>query len=227
MREFDLLQDYPKLKNPRLVGNNLRTIDHRIIAAKRDRNFFDGDRNFGYGGFKYDGRWKDIAKRIVGEYKLNDKSRLLQIGSEKGFLLNDIKDLLPKIEMIGLETSEYAIKNSMQSIKENVLLCENYTKLNFPNNHFDFCIALGVVYTQTLPDAILLLKEISRISKKSFITLASYENEYDYWLFKQWTLLGSLTLKKEEWEKVMLHSKYDGDYSFTNSKKLNLQKKIN
>ena len=227
MREFDLLQDYPKLKNPRLVGNNLRTIDHRIIAAKRDRNFFDGDRNFGYGGFKYDGRWKDIAKRIVGEYKLNDKSRLLQIGSEKGFLLNDIKDLLPKIEMIGLETSEYAIKNSMQSIKENVLLCENYTKLNFPNNHFDFCIALGVVYTQTLPDAILLLKEISRISKKSFKTLASYENEYDYWLFKQWTLLGSLTLKKEEWEKVMLHSKYDGDYSFTNSKKLNLQKKIN
>ena len=131
MREFDLLQDYPKLKNPRLVGDNLRTIDHRIIAAKRDRNFFDGDRNFGYGGFKYDGRWKDIAKRIVGEYKLNDKSRLLQIGSEKGFLLNDIKDLLPKIEMIGLETSEYAIKNSMQSIKENVLLCENYTKLNF------------------------------------------------------------------------------------------------
>ena len=227
MREFDLLQDYPKLKSPRLVGDNLRTIDHRIIAAKRDRNFFDGDRNFGYGGFKYDGRWKDIAKRIVGEYKLNDKSRLLQIGSEKGFLLNDIKDLLPKIEMIGLETSEYAIKNSMQSIKENVLLCENYTKLNFPNNHFDFCIALGVVYTQTLPDAILLLKEISRISKKSFITLASYENEYDYWLFKQWTLLGSLTLKKEEWEKVMLHSKYDGDYSFTNSKKLNLQKKIN
>ena len=227
MREFDLLQDYPKLKNPRLVGDNLRTIDHRIIAAKRDRNFFDGDRNFGYGGFKYDGRWKDIAKRIVGEYKLNDKSRLLQIGSEKGFLLNDIKDLLPKIEMIGLETSEYAIKNSMQSIKENVLLCENYTKLNFPNNYFDFCIALGVVYTQTLPDAILLLKEISRISKKSFITLASYENEDDYWLFKQWTLLGSLTLKKEEWEKVMLHSKYDGDYSFTNSKKLNLQKKIN
>ena len=227
MREFDLLQDYPKLKNPRLVGDNLRTIDHRIIAAKRDRNFFDGYRNFGYGGFKYDGRWKDIAKRIVGEYKLNDKSRLLQIGSEKGFLLNDIKDLLPKIEMIGLETSEYAIKNSMQSIKENVLLCENYTKLNFPNNHFDFCIALGVVYTQTLSDAILLLKEISRISKKSFITLASHENEEDYWLFKQWTLLGSIILKKEEWKKVMLHSNYEGDFAFTNSEKLNLQRKIN
>ncbi len=227
MREFDLLQDYPKLKNPRLVGDNLRTIDHRIIAAKRDHNFFDGDRNFGYGGFKYDGRWKDIAKRIVGEYKLNDKSRLLQIGSEKGFLLNDIKNLLPKIEMIGLETSEYAIKNSMPSIKENVLLCENYTKLNFPNKHFDFCIALGVVYTQTLSDAILLLKEISRISKKSFITLASHKNEEDYWLFKQWTLLGSIILKKEEWKKVMLHSNYKGDFAFTNSEKLNLQRKIN
>ena len=109
MREFDLLQDYPKLKSPRLVGDNLRTIDHRIIAAKRDRNFFDGDRNFGYGGFKYDGRWKDIAKRIVGEYKLNDKSRLLQIGSEKGFLLNDIKDLLPKMSFCPANKSKWGV----------------------------------------------------------------------------------------------------------------------
>ena len=80
-----ILQDYPKLKSPRLVGDNLRTIDHRIIAAKRDHNFFDGDRNFGYGGFKYDGRWKDIAKRIVGEYKLNDKSRLYKLEVKKDF----------------------------------------------------------------------------------------------------------------------------------------------
>tara|TARA_A100001037_G_scaffold152697_1_gene137825 strand:+ start:716 stop:1399 length:684 start_codon:yes stop_codon:yes gene_type:complete len=227
MREFDLLQDYPKLKSPRLVGENLRTIEHRIIASKRDKNFFDGDRNYGYGGFKYDGRWKNIAKRIIKEYNLNNKSKFLQIGSEKGFLLNDMRDLLPEIEITGIETSKYAVENSMKTIKENVNFCENYKKLNFPDQYFDFCIALGVVYTQTLSDAILLLKEISRVSKKNFITLASHENEEDYWLFKQWTLLGSIILKKEEWKKVMSYSNYDGDYAFTNSEKLNLQKKIN
>ena len=224
MREFDLLEDYPKLNNPRIVSEKLRTIDHRIIASKRDLSFFDGNRNYGYGGFKYDGRWKNIAKKIIQEYKLNNNSRFLQIGSEKGFLLNDVKELMPNMDIVGLETSEYAINHSMQSVKENIFLYDKYTKLNYPDKHFDFLIALGVVYTQTLSDAILLLKEIGRISKKSFITLASHETEEEYWLFKQWTLLGSIILKKEEWKKVLIHTNYSGDYAFTNSKKLNLQK---
>ena len=224
MREFNLLEDYPKLDKPRMVSDKLRTIDHRIIASKRDLSFFDGDRNYGYGGYKYDGRWKNIAKKIIQEYDLNSDSKFLQIGSEKGFLLNDIKELIPSMNIVGLETSKYAIDNSMQSVKKNILLCDKYTKLNYPDKHFDFLIALGVVYTQTLSDAILLLSEIGRVSKKSFITLASHETEEEYWLFKQWTLLGSIILKKEEWKKVLKHAKYSSDYAFTNSQKLNLQR---
>ena len=64
MREFNLLDEYPKLEKPRFVSNNKRTIINRIIATKRDKNFFDGDRNNGYGGYKYDGRWNVVAKRI-------------------------------------------------------------------------------------------------------------------------------------------------------------------
>ena len=55
MREFNLLGEYPIPDKPRYVGSNLRTINHRIVATYRDKNFFDGDKNFGYGGFKYDG----------------------------------------------------------------------------------------------------------------------------------------------------------------------------
>ena len=57
MREFNLLDEYPKLEKPRFVSNNKKKIINRIIATKRDKNFFDGDRNNGYGGYKYDGRW--------------------------------------------------------------------------------------------------------------------------------------------------------------------------
>ena len=71
-----------------------------------------------------------------------------------------------------------------------------------------------------------ILKNIQRLSKgKSFITLASYETEKDYWLFKDWTVLGSLLYKKEEWKKIMKYAGYKGYYSFTNSKKLNLKRK--
>jgi len=29
-----------------------------IEAKKYDKNFWDGDRRYGYGGYKYDGRWE-------------------------------------------------------------------------------------------------------------------------------------------------------------------------
>ena len=93
MRRFNLLGEYPQPKNPRYVSENLRKIKHRIVASYRDKEFYDGDRNFGYGGFKYDGRWKKVAVKICEEYKLNNNSSFLQLGCEKGFLLHDIKNL--------------------------------------------------------------------------------------------------------------------------------------
>ena len=69
-------------------------------------------------------------------------------------------------------------------------------KLNYKDNEFDFVMALGVVYTHSLGDAIKCLKEIQRVGKgKSFITLASYEDQNDFWLFKQWSLLGTTILR--------------------------------
>ena len=72
MDEFNLLNEYPKLDKPRYVSDDKRTINHRIISSLRDKDFFDGDRNYGYGGFKYDGRWKTIAEKVIDRYKLNE-----------------------------------------------------------------------------------------------------------------------------------------------------------
>ena len=100
------------------------------------------------------------------------------------------------------------------------------TEIEAINTKFDCIIALGAIYIHTLNDAIKLLKNIERLSKgKSFITLASYENQKDYWLFKNWTVLGTLLYKKEEWKKIMKYAGYTGYYSFTNAKKLNLKRK--
>ena len=96
MREYNLLNQYPNPTNERLVGDGLRKIEHRIISTYRDKNFFDGDRNFGYGGFIYDGRWKKIADQICNVYNLNNDSLFLQIGCEKGFLLFDLKKKISK-----------------------------------------------------------------------------------------------------------------------------------
>ena len=170
MREFNLLEEYPSPEKPRYVGSDLRTISHRIVATYRDKSFFDGDRNYGYGGFKYDGRWKKIAKKISNEYNLDNKSSFLQLGCEKGFLLHDLKNILPNLKIHGLENSDYAVKNSMEDVRKYISKTKNYTKLEYEDNKFDFILALGVVYTLNLTDAIQCLKEIQRISKgKSFV----------------------------------------------------------
>ena len=224
MREFNLLDEYPKLDKPRFVSDEKRTIKNRIIASERNYDFFDGERDNGYGGFKYDGRWEKVANKIYNEYKLNEKSSLLQLNSEKGFLISDFKKNFPDIKCIGLETSDYAIDNSIPEIKKNINKVDNYIKLNFLNDTFDFVLAIGVIYALTITDLLKCIKEIQRVGNgKSFITLASYTDEKDYWLFKNWTLIGALILKKEEWVDVLKYANYTGDYYFTNAQTLNLQ----
>lgn len=220
--KYNLLNEYPKSLSPRVVGKSIRTINHRLIATKRDKEFFDGDRNFGYGGFIYDGRWKAIAKKICNEFLLKKNSTVLQINCEKGFLLHDIKQLRDDIKVYGTETSDYAISSSMPDIKSSIHK-SSPCDLKFSDNYFDFVIALGVIYTLTLSDAIIALREINRVSKgKSFITLATYSTEEEYFLFKDWTLLGSLLFKREEWLEILREAKYEGHFWFTDANSLNL-----
>ena len=130
------------------------------------------------------------------------------------------------MNLVGLETSNYAIENTLEEVKENILKVDSYTKLNFKNNQFDFIMALGVIYTYTINQAIKVLSEIERVGVgKSFITLASYTDHNDYWLFKDWTLIGAIILRKEEWLEVLKAANYSGDYYFTNSQTLNIKRK--
>jgi len=222
MREFDALSGYPEPMHPRIVSSNLRTIHHRIVACYRDKEFYDGDRNFGYGGFNYDGRWLPIAKNMCKEYALTDQSSVLQIGCDKGFLLNDFLQVYPGMRVAGTEISDYAIQNAMESVKP-LIQKSPFTNLPFEDDKFDYVIAIGPVYTLNLADAIKCLKEIQRVGKgKSFITLGSYTNKEDFWLFKNWTVLGTSLLHEDEWIEVLKHVGYTGDYKFTGKKSLNL-----
>ena len=220
--EFNLLEGYPEPKNVRKVSKDLRTIKQRIVASRRDFDFFDGERNYGYGGFAYDGRWKPIAERIINNYFKNNTGNFLQINCEKGFLLHDIKELNKNINVYGIEKSKYAISKSMSSVKDNIIFSESL-QIPFADGFFDFLVAIGSVYTFPLNDAITLLKEIQRVSNgKSFITLATYSTEEEYFLFKDWTLLGCLMFKREEWLEVLKEANYQGFYFFHDSSSLKL-----
>ncbi len=222
MREYNALQGYPEPKEPRIVGPTIRTMRNRIIASYRDDRYYDGDRNNGYGGFRYDGRWNPIAEHMFKEYGLYEDSAVLHVGCEKAFLLHDFHQMYPRMTIRGTDISEYALNNAMDDVKP-FLQKSLFTALPFPDKSFDFVIAIGVVYCLNLSDAIKCLREIQRVGKgKSFITLAAYRTEEEKKIFEYWTLLGSTVLHEDDWVEVLTHVGYTGDYKFTTARSLKL-----
>ena len=222
MREFDALKGYPEPKQPRVVGPTIRTIHNRIRATYRDQEYYDGNRNSGYGGFKYDGRWVAVAQNMAKEYGLSESSAVLQLGCEKGFLLHDFHQLYPAMKVRGTDISAYALENAMPLIKPFVQQAA-FTKLPFADGEFDFVMAMGVVYTLNLADAMQCLREIQRVGKgKSFVTLAAYRTEEEFQLFRWWTVLGTTVLHEDEWVEVLKHVGYTGDYKFQTARSLKL-----
>ena len=195
-----------------------RTVINKMYAWELGKEYYDGNRLNGYGGFKYDGRWLKLLPKIIKRYKLSNKSKVLDLGCKKGFLLKDLNILLPGIKSYGIENHPYAIKNAVNC--KSKLILSDYTKLPFKKKSLDFVIAFNSLYMQNLGDVIKSLKEIERVSKKSYIVLASGENDEERNKFYKWTLIGTSILLKKEWKTSFKKIKFKGDYYFSSSKSL-------
>src|SRR5260370_17060375 len=55
------------------------------VAKKYGQDYWDGERQCGYGGYKYDGRWLPIAQGMVAHFGLKPGRRGLDAWSEKSF----------------------------------------------------------------------------------------------------------------------------------------------
>ena len=174
MGKLNLLNTIKKINRSVIDRKNKKNNRVINISRKYGQEYFDGDRKFGYGGYKYDGRWISVAKRIKKIYRLNKNSRILDIGCAKGFLIKDLIDL--GFDAYGLDISEYAIKNSHKDVVGRIHH-GNAKYLPFPDNSFDFVISLNTLHNLTKNDCKIALKEIVRVSKgKSFIQVDSYNN---------------------------------------------------
>lgn len=222
MSEIDLLRLYPRSDKTRGEISVNRSIIHRIVAAERDFDFFDGHREFGYGGLRQDFRWDLVASDILQILNLSYTSKVLQVNCEKGYLLHSFSNDLESDKIIGTESSQYAISQTYSKNSYN-LVKSKPPNLPFKSVTFDLVISLGNVYTLSLKEAIIHLREIERVKRKySFITLATYETALQLLKFKEWSLLGNLILKRDEWKDLMNYSGYTGYYSFIDSDSLGL-----
>ena len=212
-REIDILANYPKAKRDLSARLESKSEESRSIGRKFGFDYFDGDRNHGYGGFNYLQRfWQPVIPTIIENYQINNSSAVLDVGCAKGFFLYDLKQELPGISINGVDISEYAIENAKPEVKE-YLQVANATKLPFKDESFDFVMSINTVHNLNREDCAISLQEIERVSRgDSFITVDAYRNDEEKARMEAWNLTALTMMAVDEWKEFFLEIGYTGDF---------------
>ena len=183
------------------------------IASSFSRDYWDGERKYGYGGYHYDGRWERVARTLIDLYRLTKNSKVLDLGCGKGFLLYEIKKLTD-CEVVGLDISQYALENSHPSIKKHLIQHNIENELPFKDSSFDLVLSLMTLHNLNLIDVESSLKEINRVGKNAYITVESYRNNQELFNLQCWALTCKSFFSPEEWEYIFSRCNYTKDYEF-------------
>jgi protein-L-isoaspartate(D-aspartate) O-methyltransferase len=185
------------------------------VAKQWGFDYWDGDRKFGYGGFRYDGRYRPVADAIARHYGLKAGDSVLDVGCGKAFLLYELTQAVPGLNVRGLDISRYGVENAKPEVRP-FLQVGNATELPFPDNTFDLVISINTFHNLYCYELDRALREIQRVSKKrhGYIVVESYRNEEEKANLLYWQLTCESFYTPKEWEWWYERCGYTGDYSF-------------
>ena len=215
MAEINLLRRYPRAR--RNVGARARakTEAHVRIARQYGAEYFDGPREYGYGGYRYDGRWRPIAEDIVAHWRLQPGDRVLDVGCAKGFLVKDLMSACPGLEVFGLDISEYALMNCERDVVGRLHL-GSAVRLPFPDKSFTAVTSINTLHNLSHGECITALREIERLAPgRAYVQVDSYHTEEERALFLDWVLTAVTHGYPDEWRALFTEAGYTGDYYWT------------
>lgn len=184
------------------------------VAIQYGKDYWDGDRKYGYGGYKYDGRWRTVAEDMARYYQLKPGDKILDVGCGKGFLLYELTQVLPGVQVAGIDLSSYAINHAKEEVKP-FLKVGNATRLPYPDKSFDFVVSLGTMHNLYNYELRQALQEIERVARgPKHVMVETYRNEREKANFLYWQLTCRSFYTPKEWEWFFKESGYTGDYSY-------------
>jgi protein-L-isoaspartate(D-aspartate) O-methyltransferase len=188
--------------------------DAAAKARQWGYDYWDGDRRTGYGGMRYDGRWRKVADAMVERYGIKPGDRILDVGCGKGFLLYDFTQAVPGVSVTGLDVSEYAIAHAKEEVRP-FLQHGHARQLPFADDSFDLVVSINTLhnlYNYELFDA---LKEIERVGRRhKFICVESYRTEQEKVNLLYWQLTCEAFCTPAEWQWWFEQTGYTGDHGF-------------
>lgn len=214
MREVNLLERYPRSKRP--IAERAEAVPReRDVARRFGAEYFDGARTQGYGGYRYDGRWIAVAETIRDMYSLQPGTRVLDVGCAKGFLLYDLRAVVPGVAVAGLDISDYALDNSISSIRP-FLVRGTASALPFPDKSFDVVISINTIHNLQRDKCVTALHELERVSlKHTYVQVDSWLTDEQRTNFERWQLTALTYFDPAGWRALFAEAGYTGDYYWT------------
>jgi ubiquinone/menaquinone biosynthesis C-methylase UbiE len=195
----------------RMVDDKVRCM---LKAKEYERDYWDGARRYGYGGYRYDGRWKPVAQQLIDTYQLTAESRILDVGCGKGFLLHELKQLLPAATCVGFDVSKHGIADAPDGIREALFLHRAQDPYPYGDKHFDLVVSLGTLHNLRVFDLKSALGEIERVGRRAYVMVESYRNEQEMFNLECWALTAESLFDTAEWTWLFAEFGYSGDYEF-------------
>jgi SAM-dependent methyltransferase len=186
-----------------------------IKAKEYEFDYWDGDRRYGYGGYRYmEGRWTPVAQALIGIYGLTDGSKVLDVGCGKAFLLYEMKKILPGLQVTGFDISKHGLAESKPNIRPHLFLYRAQDAYPFGDKQFDLVISLGTLHNLRVFELETAVKEIERVGKNKYIMVEGYRNEFELFNLECWALTAESLFHTSEWIWLYNHFGYTGDYEF-------------
>jgi ubiquinone/menaquinone biosynthesis C-methylase UbiE len=215
MAEIDLLRALPRVK--RNIQKRAEAKDPAVVAVAKQYGemYWDGPREYGYGGYRYDGRWRPVARDMIAHFGLEPGMKVLDVGCGKGFLVKDLMLECPGLEAFGIDVSLYALTHAPAEVIGRLHL-GTAEKLPFPDRSFDCVISLNTIHNLPRPRAVTAMAEIQRISGgRAFVQVDSYHTPEQKEIFESWVLTAEFHDYPEGWLEVFAEAAYSGDWYWT------------
>ena len=213
--EVNLLDTLPQGRRD-IAARLLAKKDPKVIelAKQFGKEYFDGPRTICYGGYVYDARWKAVARRMQGFYGISIGWRVLDVGCSKGFLLHDILELVPGVEVAGIDISSYAIEHAMADVKP-LLQVGDAQALPYADHAFDLAISINTLHNLPLEGCAQAIRELMRVSRHQYLQVDSWRDETERQNLVAWSVTAETFLSVPEWIALFTRLGYRGDYFWT------------
>jgi SAM-dependent methyltransferase len=184
------------------------------VARRFDRDYWDGDRRYGYGGYRYDGRWSVVARQLADVYSLPADARILDVGCGRGFLLHEFTRILPRCTVAGFDVSEYGLATAKEELRDRLFAHRAQDPYPFADRSFDLVISVNALHNLPVRECAAALAEMERVAANKYLVVESYRTPEELFNLQCWALTCESFFRPESWAWLFETAGYTGDYEF-------------